>query len=229
MTAPVTVSTVAQLEVAKHQRELIIKPLEAHVLGAPMSVSPIAAITAGTTGMLAELPVGWYDLGLIDKSDAISWSRSMDKADINAIGYRDPVRSDITSDVFGLAFKGLETNRYNMERYLNVDLASVTPKATTGEVVFDQPANARIQQSRYLTIARDGTGVDTIFIARLIFAGEVSEVQEQTITDGEGALEWGYTINSRVDTDAGVSVRHFFGGPGWRARLEDAGFPALVP
>lgn len=228
-TPPATVSAVAQLEVAKLQKDLILKPLEAHVLGAPMSVAPISQLTSGAGALLNQLPTGWHDVGLIDKDAAITWSRKMTNTDINAIGFRDPVRSDIVSDVFGLEFKGLETNRWNIENYLNVDLSALTPTATTGEVAFDQPTNARIRQSRFLTISRDGSGVDTVFIARMLFAGQISDVKDQTISDGKNGLEWTYTINSRVDTTAGVSVRHFFGGPGWRTMLVAAGFPPVTP
>lgn len=217
-------SRIAELEIARHQRELIVKPLEAHIFGGPMSTALISAITSGTDALLTELPAGWHDVGLINKEDAVTWSREMERATITAIGYRDPVRTDITSDVTGLAFQALETNRYSIENSLGIDLSAVVPAATTGEVVIDQPVNAPVRQNRYLGISRDGVGADTIYVARLVAAGEVTEVGEQTWTDGEGAMVWPTTINGMVDTTAGFAVRHFFGGPGWRARLEDAGF-----
>lgn len=222
-------SRVAQLELARHQRELILKPSEAHVFGAGPSAPMMSSITTGDVATLAELPPGWFDYGLIDKADAIVWAREMEKSDINAIGYSNPVRSDITSDVFSLAFKGLETNRHNIETGLQVDLSGVQPEQGTGEVSFDQPAVAQVRRGRFLTLARSGYGADAIYIGRLIAAGEVAETGEQTITDGEGALAWPATVNAMIDTAAGFSVRHFFGGPGWKRLLVELGFPPVGP
>ena len=221
-------SKVAELELARHKRELILKPHEAHVFGGPMSAPVIQYLTEGPNATLAELPPTYYDFGLLDKEDAIVLSREMEKSDINAIGYSNPVRSDITSDIFGMAFKGLETNRHNIETNLGVDLSGVFPDPVTGEVAFDQPPVAQIRRQRYVLVSRIGTGVDTIYFGRKFLAGEVAETGEQTITDGEGALTWPVTVNAMVDTVAGVSVRHYFGGPGWRNLLEEAGFEAVA-
>lgn len=223
------VTRIAELEIARHQRELIFKPLAAHVFGATPTAAVPTAMTTGADAELDELPEGWFDHGLIDRDDAITWGREMERADINAIGYNDPVRSDVTSDIFGLTFKGLETNRFNIENYLQVDLSAVVPTATTGEVNFIQPTTTFTRRRRLFTIAEDGAGADKIFIGRLVALAEVTETPEQTITTQEGALTWPCTFNSRVDTTLGYSVRHFFGGPGWRAKLEEAGFPALAP
>ncbi len=220
--------TMGELEAAELARELIFKPLEAHVFGAPMSVAPVQYITDGATGGLAELPEGWFDYGLLDKDQAIAFSRNMEKSDINAVGFKDPVRSDIVTDTFGMTFNGLEINRHILEANLNVDLSAYVPRAVTGEVAFDQPTAANAKRGRFMTIARDGSGVDTIYVGRQWYAGEVTETGDQSITDGEGALMWPITIESRIDTDFNASIRHFFGGPGLRSRLSEAGFLAMA-
>jgi hypothetical protein len=213
--------TVAELEAAELKRELIFKPLEAHVFGASMTAVPVQYITEGATGGLAELPEDWFDFGLLFKDDAIALSRAMETSDINAVGFRDPVRSDTTSDQFSMTFSGLEINRHNLEYNLNVDLSTHKPQAVTGEVAFDQPTASRAKRGRFLTIARDGSGADTIFVGRQFYAGEVTET-------GEGALMWPITVGSRIDTNFAASVRHFFGGPGLRSRLSEAGFLAMT-
>lgn len=215
---------VGELEIARHQRQLILKPNEAHIFGMPMSVPPIQLITEGAEGKLAELPLGAFDFGLLNKEDAITLSREVEKSDINAIGYSNPVKSDFTSDISGINFTGLETNRYNIENNLGMDLSTMVADPVTGEVAFDQAAIAQIRQLRYLLLSKANSGVDTIYIGRLFLCGEVAEMGEQTITDGEGSLTWPTTVNGMVDTEFGVSVRHFFGGPGWQRVLEDAGF-----
>lgn len=215
---------VGELEIARHQRQLILKPNEAHIFGFPMSVAPVQKITEGVDGKLAELPVGAFDFGLLNKEDAITLSREVEKSDINAIGYSNPVKSDFTSDISGINFTGLETNRHNIENNLGMDLSAMVADPITGEIAFDQAAIAQIRQLRYLLISKANSGVDTIYIGRQFYCGEVTEMGEQTITDGEGALTWPTVVNGMVDTEYGVSIRHHFAGPGWQRVLEDAGF-----
>lgn len=225
MSAPVAAGlTVAELAVAKHQRELIFKPLEAHVFGAPMTADPVEFITTGTGAELAELPTGWFDLGLMLKGDGITWGRDQEQAGIEAIGYRDPVRFDIISDNFSMQFTALETNRRTIEMALQQDLSDVTAVTETGEVAFDQKVE-KAPTMRLLTIARDGTGPNTIFVARQFYAAEVSETGEQVLSDADnGPLGWQITSTGIVDTNVGVAVRHYFGGPGWKSRLAGIGF-----
>ncbi|MBH0121560.1 Ig domain-containing protein [Rhodococcus sp. HM1] len=217
-------TSVGELEVARHQRELILKPNRMHIFGMGMDVDPIEYITEGSNSQLAELPDGAWDFGLLLKDDAITLTREMEKSDIMAVGYSNPIRSDFTSDIAGLQFTGLEANRYNIENNLGVDLSQMVANAETGEIAFDQPAIAAIRQQRYLALAQFNTGVDRIYLGRLFYAGEVAEMGEQTLSDGEGSLTWPTTVNAMVDTEYGVSVRHYFGGEGWNRVLEDAGF-----
>lgn len=217
-------TAVGELAVAKHQRELILKPNRMHIFGMPMSVDPIEYLTEGPDSRLAELPDGAWDFGLLLKDDAITLTREMEKSDISAIGYSNPIRSDFTSDIAGIQFTGLEANRYNIENNLGIDLSSMTADPETGEIAFDQPAVAEIRQQRYLCVSQFNAGVDRIFLGRLFYAGQIAEMGEQTLSDGEGSLTWPTTVNAMVDTDHGVAVRHYFGGPGWNRVLEDAGF-----
>ncbi|WP_213573277.1 Ig domain-containing protein [Rhodococcus sp. USK13] len=218
------VSDIGQLEVSRHQRELILKPNRAHIYGMGMDIDPIEYITEGSSSQLAELPEGAWDFGLLLKDDAITLTRELEKSDISAIGYSNPVRSDFISDIAGIQFTGLEANRYNIENNLGVDLSQMIADPETGEIAFDQPAITAIRQQRYLALTQFNTGVDRIYLGRLLYAGEISEMGEQTISDGEGSLTWPTTVNATVDTEHGVSVRHYFGGPGWNRVLEDAGF-----
>lgn len=223
-------SRAAELEVARHQDRLIFEAHEFHLLCAPKNAEMPTELTAGTDAILKELPsnAGWADFGLLSKDDAVKRAREMEKSGTLAIGYRDPVRSRITSNISSISFSGLETNRQTIEKYLNVDLSGVTPDPMTGEVRFKEGMGAPPIRNRYFGVARSGIGPDMIYIGFLFAAGEVEEVDEQTITDGEDGFMWPMTVNSYIDSTAGFSVEHFFGGPGWRALLEEAGFPALA-
>lgn len=215
---------IGKLEVARHQRELILKPKRMHIFGMPMSVDPIEQITEGPNFALAELPVGAFDFGLLLKDDSITLTREVEKDDISAISYSNPVKSDIISDISGIQFTGLETNRYNIQNNLGMDLSAMLADPVTGEVAFDQAAVAEILQLRYLLVSQFNSGVDRIYMGRLLYCGEVAEMSEQTLSDAGGALTWPTKVNAMVDPVHGVSVRHFFGGEGWNRVLEDAGF-----
>ncbi|MGC0364811.1 hypothetical protein ABH922_002795 [Rhodococcus sp. 27YEA15] len=218
------VTDAGKLEVARHQRELILKPNRMHIFGMPMSVDPIEHITEGATSKLAELPQGAFDFGLLLKDDSITLTREVEKDEINAIGYSNPVKSDFIKDISGIGFTGLETNRYNIQNNLGMDLSEMRADPVTGEVAFDQAAIAEILQLRYLLVSQFNSGVDRIYLSRLLYCGEVAEMGEQTLSDAGGALTWPTKVNAMVDPKYGVSVRHFFGGPGWARVLEDAGF-----
>lgn len=221
--------TVAELELARHQRELIFKPLEAHVFGGPTAAASVQFITSGAGAELAELPALWFDYGLCLKGDGITWGRDQNQSGIEAIGYRDPVRIDIITDNFSMQFTALETNRHTIETSLMQDLSLIVPADITGEVAFDQKVNKPPTQ-RLLTIARDGSGDDTVFIGRQFYAGQVAETGEQVLSDADnGALGWQLNVQGLIDSVSGVAVRHYFGGPGWRKRLIAMGFPALLP
>ncbi|APE11069.1 hypothetical protein BO226_19230 [Rhodococcus sp. 2G] len=136
-------TSVGELEVARHQRELILKPNRMHIFGMGMDVDPIEYITEGSNSQLSELPDGAWDFGLLLKDDAVTLTRELEKSDIMAVGYNNPIRSDFTSDIAGLQFTGLEANRYNIENNLGMDLSNMVANPETGEIAFDQSPSQR--------------------------------------------------------------------------------------
>lgn len=218
----------AELEIARHQDALVFDTQEFHLFSAPRNATLPTQLTTGSSALLDELPpgVGWADFGLLDKEDAVTRARETEKSGVSAIGYRDAIRSRITSNLTSITFSGLETNKQTIEKYLNCDLSGVTPDPVTGEVRFKEGMGVPPIRNRYFGVARSGIGPDTIYIGFTFAAGEVEEVDEQTITDGEDQLKWPMTVNSYVDSRLGWSVEHYFGGPGWKAKLEEAGFDA---
>lgn len=226
--------SIEALVVNKLNRTHIRKGKKVAVLRAPMSVEIPLAITEGGTGSggtavpvtLKEL-TGFMGMGLMRKDDGIAHSRDQEKSDIMAVGFQDPVRSDFDADTFSAQIVGLETHRANIESYLGVDLSAATLNAGTGELSFPQPTDGAIVQNRWMFIAQDGIGLDRIWWARLFTAGIVSETDDQNM-GGEDGWQWPMTISSQTDPTAGYSVHHYFGGPGWKAKAESMGFPALT-
>lgn len=222
--------SIEALVVNKLNRAHIRKGKKVAVLRAPMSVAIPTEITeGGTSGVPVTLKAltGFMGMGLMRKDDGIAHSRDQEKSDIMAVGFQDPVRSDFDSDTFSAQIVGLETHRANIESYLGVDLSAVTLNAGTGELSFPQPTDGVITQNRWMFIAQDGSELDRYWWARLFTAGIVSETDDQNM-GGEDGWQWPMTISSQTDPTAAYSVRHYFGGPGWKAKAESMGFPALA-
>jgi hypothetical protein len=230
MSTPLTAAAVQSMEVAKLQASLTTKIQRLHLFKAPMS----APIPEAITGMSSDtVPVvelleldtadGWVDMGLIGSDDAPTWARDMDTEDLLAIGFRDAVRTEITSDVANLTATFLEKNRHVIETYDNIDLSGVTPDPDTGEVKWIRPSDAPLIKSRYAAYGQDGSGADRVWMVKILTAGVIDSVDDQT-WGGEGFLTWPVTLKGLVDTEVGTSMITYMGGPGVKANLAAMGF-----
>lgn len=210
--------------IANRQASLIRKALAGSVFIAPMSAVLPTSLTTGASADLSVLPEGYNDLGWISKDDGVNWARETEVAEVTSWGSFDPTRRDINSDVTSLTLIAQETNIHTLGLYNNVDLSNVQADATTGEVAFNSALRPSTKYYRVFSIFVDGTGEDTIYVARLLPRAMVSEVGEQVWSDGDDPVAYEVTLTATPDEDAGYSIRHFFGGPGWKANLADAGF-----
>lgn len=209
--------------------DLIRKALTGAVFAAPGDADPILTLTTTTGGVtsLTALPTDYKSVGLISKENAPSWSRASELSETTSWGRAEPSRSDIVSLVTGLAFTAQETNRQTLELYLQQDLSAVTPTAGSGEVQITDPTTPAPVYSRLFVVARDGVGEDAIYIARFLPKAQVTESGEQAWSDG-AEINYPLTITAKTDDVLGYSVRHYFGGPGWKSRLVSMGFPAAA-
>ncbi|GGM75510.1 hypothetical protein GCM10012275_52750 [Longimycelium tulufanense] len=212
------------------QNELIRKALQGSVFTAAESATlPSTLTTWNATDLQVELtplPSGYTDTGHITKDDGLTWARATDIADVTSWGEITPTRRDITSDVTTLQFTAQETKLRTLELYNNVDLSAVTPTANTGEVAFSQASRPSTRYFRVFAINQDGSGTDAIWVGRLLPRAMVSEIADQQWVDGN-EMSYQITLTAEVDSTAGYSVRHFFGGPKWKTLLTDMGFPAV--
>lgn len=223
MTTP---TTTTYDEIKNLQSDLIRKALEGSVFIAPYSAAIPTALTAGANAQLVPLPTGYGDIGWCDKGDGATWSRSVSTSDVTSWGSVEPTRRDITKQTDGLKFTAQETKRNTLELYEGVDLSSVAPTAVTGEITFDRPARPEPRYYRVFGLFQDGEGVDTIYVARLLPRANVVNAQDQKWNDGN-EIQYQVELSANYDDVAKTSVRFFFGGPGWRSRLADMGFPAV--
>lgn len=226
MTAPTT-TTYDQLK--KKQSDLIRKALEGSIFIADHTADLPTALTSGAGGNLLALPPGYEDIGWVDKGDGATWSRSVDTSEVNSWGAVEPTRTDITKQTDGLKFTAQETKRKTLELYEGINLAGVTPDATSGEVRFDRPSRPATRYFRAFGLFVDGVGADAIYVAKLAPKATVTDTGEQKWADGDDPVGYDVTLTAKYDDDAKTAMRFFFGGPGWKALLADMGFTTAPP
>lgn len=189
---------------------------------------PAAFTTGGETSTpitLVEL-TGWEPIGLLRKDDGVSMGRERETSTVEAIGFNDPVREDVTTDRFSASIVALETRKTTIEKYLNVDLSAIVPDTDSGEIRFPQPTDLALIRNRWLFIAQDGAGTDTVWWWRVFTAGTVSETDDQNLAASDEPWMWPMTIQSQTDATLGYGVLHGWGGPGFKSRLATMGFTA---
>ncbi|QUH01451.1 hypothetical protein HUO13_12080 [Saccharopolyspora erythraea] len=208
--------------IKQKQSDLIRKSLDAAVFVAPYSATLPTALT-DATGAIQPLPAGYVDLGHLSQDSGASFARESEVSEVLALGSLTPVRRDVTSNSSTLTVVALETNKTTLELYTGVALDSVTGAVGSGEVSFAEANRPALKYYRVLTVAQDGDTGSEIYIGRLFTRASVTEVGEVTAS-AEDPIQYEITFATSPDDEAGYAVKHFFGGPGWLALLEDAGF-----
>lgn len=223
-------SSLETLTVNTPDKGNIIKAKSVAVFCAPMTVSVPTVITQGGTAGPPAVPItlkeltGFLPIGLLRKDDAVPRSRDRDVSDVMAVGYDDPVRSDVTADAMSCKIVALETRKTTIEKFLNVDLSGITPDPATGEVSFPQINTGLLPPARWLFLGQDGTALNRTWFGWCFTSGVVSETDDQTMGGTDDPWMWPMTIKSQTDTALGFGVYHYNAGPGWKSRLQSMGF-----
>lgn len=226
---PTTVPDVRKLDVAQLEKALTHRIQRLHIFRGPDTAPIPEAITyasgANVAPELLELDAddGWADMGLIGSDDAPTVSRDMDQADLMAIGFRDPIRSDMTQDTASFTATFLEHSKPVLEVYENIDMDGIVPDPVTGEIKWVRPPDGPLIQSRYAMYGQDGVGADRVWIVKFLTAGVLQEVEDLTM-GGEDYTTFGVTMKGLVDTELDTSMVSFMGGPGFKKHLVRAGF-----
>lgn len=198
-------------EIKGHNPLNIRKPLELAIFLKPW-VDGDAEIEDVWDGTGLVVPTGYRPVGLTTKDDGASWSRDQETADVTAHGYSEPVRRDILSDVSGLSFTMIESNRLSMEIYHGRDLSGVATDANGG-FKFDRASRPSTQYYRALAIGKDGDGPDAVYMARWLPRAVVAGTAEQAWSEGE-EVRYPATLSAMLDPEFGTAFREIWGGPG---------------
>lgn len=210
----------------QRKNELIRKALEGSVFVAPFTADLPTTLTSGSNGDLNALPTGYVDVGWVDDKQGATWSRKPTTADVTSWGSVEPTRTDITKDDRVVKFTAQETKAITLELAEGVDMSGVTPDGTTGEVSFSSSTRPETRYYRVFGLFVDGDGADSIYIGRLLPRAVVTSIGDQVWSNTADALVYPLEMSARIDSVAGYSVKHFFGGPGWQAILSELGFGA---
>lgn len=204
--------------------DLIRKSLDAAVFLAPTTAPLVTALTANATADLQTLPVGYVDVGWMDKSNAVKIAAGITSSPVDSFGSIYPTRSDITKSTVTVAITMQETKALTLGVYSQVNVAALTSNPTTGEVAFSDPVRPSTLFYRLLILWTDLSGVDTIYGAVFMPRVSVTALADMNMQDGEAALDRGVTFTAYPDAAAGYAVKRYFGGPGWLARTTAMGF-----
>jgi hypothetical protein len=206
--------------------QLIRKMTAASLFIAPFSATLPATLTTGASADLVALPAGYVDVGLVTKKDGYGLSKKTEMSETTSHGYVDPTRRDILSVTNTVAYTCQETSKLVLDMFRNVDLSASTGTTVTAEVSFSEALSPTTRYYRALLIGRDGIGANAIYIAQLYPRAMISEFGEQTWND-ENELTYPFTLTATPDSTAGYSIKHLFGGLGWKALMVDMGFPSV--
>lgn len=189
---------------------------------APTTLTEVVASAPPT---LMALPTGYKPIGLIKKADGISFTAEKDMSDTESLGYAAPTRRDVLSETSSLSFTPHETNRLVTAIYNGLNLDSVVPNVSTGEVSYAKPNQPPAIYYRVLIIGRDGIGAGEFFKAWFVPRGMISETSE-TGMSAEDEASYGLTLTATPDSILGYSVKEYQGGAGFKAQAAAQGWVA---
>ena len=216
--------TISEQIAAADERGLVRKIQRAMAFIAPTTVELPESLYS--TGSLVDLKTsGFLPVGLVSP-DGYSFSREIEKEDVDALGYASPVRSDVTRVPRSVTFTALEKGRKHMlELTYGTDLSAVTQDAATGEVVFDEPDLPVNAEYRLIVVGEDGPAAENWVMGKGFFRVKLSGTAEE-VWGREGAVSQQFTLDVFSDDEAGVPVRHYIGGTGAVAHKDVLGFSA---
>jgi hypothetical protein len=205
---------------------LIRKALQGSVFIAPSTADVLtqALLFSPTTGQLCVLPEGYTDLGWMDDA-GFKIDRSIKTSDVKPFGATSPVRTDVTDDETTVAITCLETTLTTLGLFPGFEPSAVTPTADAGGSIFlPKPVLPPTLYYRVLVVAVDEDPVNGEFILGRFFPkAAVTDIDTQTLTDGDAPISYGVTLTSYVDDTAGYAEAFVMGGAGWLADITAEG------
>lgn len=204
--------------------DLVRKPLQGSVLLAPYPTGALITTLSSADGIT--VPVGYESVGWISE-DGLTFANDTEVSDVRGWGASSFLRRDIQSQDKTIQFSALETKRLTIELSTGLDLSART-FSEEGELTFDYPDRPPTKYWRVLAIGVDGDGDQRYYMARFFPRAAVSEMDDETWSDGDDPLMRNVTMSALIDNEAGYVGREFLFGPGALAAAEDMGWEVDV-
>ena len=214
-------TTIEALKKRHNRTTNVRKGLNALAFLAPMTATVPPAITdAG--GALKEIPTEFMPLGLIT-TDGITNSADANTEDVEALGYAEAVRTDLTKAPKTVKFTVLEPIRKTIQQLVyGIDLSQTKASKTTGEIVFDEAATPALAEYRLLMVMADGPA-DEWIVGRCYPRVKLSSLPDEKWAASD-AIQFDLEFSAFMDETAGTSCRHYIGGSGAIRHRDAIGF-----
>lgn len=222
------------------QAELIRKSLGGSMFLAPMTADPVPAEPFTYTPYSVGPPVveeslefeataftGYEDLGYLT-DDGISHEVESTESEVTSWQSVTPTRADLTAKNQTITIVAQETKLLTIGLYTGAQLTADSRNATTGTLSFGEPERPVARFWRGCAVFIDGEGADEFIIGRIYPRLKVTGANAQSWGKGDDPISYGVTMRAFMDSTYGTSCRYFFGGLGWRGKLVEMGFTAIV-
>lgn len=217
-----TATTIEAIKKASNRRGNVRKGLNVVVFMAPASVEVPAAITEGT-GQLTQLSGDWLPVGLMTK-DGIKMTTDVSKEEVEALGYLEPVRTDVVKAPRTVTLTVLETLRKNLQSLVyGVDLSQVKANKNTGEITFDETPLPAFDEWRLLAVMADGPATNEWLVGRCFPSVKLGKIPEETWAPSD-PVKFDLEFDVFTDEILGTPCRHYIGGTGTLKALDAIGF-----
>lgn len=154
--------------------------------------------------------LGWFPFGLVSR-DGYEFGRDIEKSQVDALGYGDPIRRDTENVARSITLQLLETGRRHIHELIEgADYSGIRPKEN-GEVVWDEPDLPLFEEYRLAVIGEDGRITDNWLMGKGYGAVELGSA-ESISWNQESAVAQSVTLDVNVDPAIGSPVRNYLGG-----------------
>jgi hypothetical protein len=205
----------ASMKAAADTTSAVHKALEALAFLAPSTVALPDAITGADKSPVDLIALGFKPIGIVTP-DGYTFGGDVEKAEVEALGYSVPVRSDIVRAPKTVAFTALESDRRDLAELLyGMDLSTITAGAN-GEITFDEPPVPLGSEYRLLVISRDGTAASPYYRGRGYGRVKLANVPEE-VWQASDPRQYPIELDVLIDDTLGTPVRHYIGGAGFDA------------
>lgn len=220
-----SVPTFGELKNTADNTNAVRKVLEAVAFIGPQSTD-LPALTDATS-QLVQVPAGFIPVGLTSP-DGFTFGGETNVEEVQAYGYAEPIRRDITTVTKTITFTAYETWRMALRQLITgMDLSAVTQDAASGEIHYDAPARPSDRRYAFLVIGRDGSGTSEHFLGKLYPNTSITQLPEE-VWSATDPVQAPIELSAYVDDALGTACRDFYAGTGAKALADDLGWTPSV-